>query len=47
MTRSLGVFAAGAATLTRSEHAGNEGILPSTEDRMPSFPGCFMQARAA
>ena len=40
MTRSLGVFAAGAATLTRSEHAGNEGILPS-------IPGYCMQARAA
>ena len=36
---TLGVFAAGAATLTRREQPGNEGILPS-------FPGCSMRASA-
>ena len=36
---TLGVFAAGAATLTRGEQPGNEGGTPS-------FPGCSMRASA-
>ena len=47
MPSTLGVFTAGAAALTRWEHAGNEGILPSSRARRPRSQACSMQARAS
>ena len=38
----LGVFAAGAAALARREHAGSEGILPSSRARRPRSQACSM-----
>ncbi len=47
MPSTLGVFTAGAAALTRWEHAGSEGILPATRARRPRSQACSMQARAS
>ena len=56
MPSTLGVFTAGAAALTRWEHAGNEGVLPSTlgtrasppstRAGTPSLPALFLAVRS-